>query len=163
MHSDYNDEERGFFQRFGFPIGIGAVGAVVAVLVLGHHSSGPPARTLRPPDVVMIRPMAPTPPPPTPPPEPPKEMVQKMVEQTPMDKPEDKPQDAPKEAPGGDDERHGQRLRRLRASSARRRERGLGRRIGGAQSRFGWYAGQVQRSVQEALSRNRITALAGIH
>lgn len=153
---DY-DEERGFFQRYGFVIGIGSVVALVAVLVFGHHPDGP-SRVVRPPDVVMVRPLLPTPPPPTPPPEPPKEIVQKMIDQTPMDKPEDKP-DAPKDSSpaittnvtGTGSDAFG-----LGGGAG---GNGAGGR-GGPHSRFGWYAGQVQRIVQEALGRSRVLSQA---
>jgi TonB family protein len=157
MAPDHDYEEPGFLERYGFVIGIGAVAAGVAALVLGHRSDGGPAREFRPPEVVMVHAV---PPPPTPPPpEPPKEIVQKMIDQTPMDKPEEKPDDAPKDpAPaittnvtGTGSDAFG-----LAAGGGKGGTGGGG----GARSRFGWYAGQVQRAVQEALSRNHILAQA---
>jgi protein TonB len=155
MTGDY--EERGFFQRFGFITGIGAVAAVASVFIFTHHS-GPDLRAIHPPEIVMVHPLLPTPLPPTPPPEPPKEIVQKMIEQTPMDQPEDKP-DAPKD-PGP--------ALTTNVVGSGSDAFGLGSGSGGGgsggrsgpHSRFGWYAGQVQRLVQEALSRNRATSLA---
>ena len=96
MAPQYEFDEPGFLQRYGFVIGIGAVAAAVAALLLVHRTGRPPAREIRPPDVVMVRPIPQQPTPP--PPEPPKEIVQKMIEQSPMDKPEDKPEEAPKDA-----------------------------------------------------------------
>lgn len=154
MTGDY--EERGFLQRFGFVIGIAAVAGVAAIFVFTHHS-GPGTKTIRPPEIVMIHPVLPPTPPPTPPPEPPREIVQKMIEQTPMDKPEDKP-DEPKDAQPA-----------VTTNIVGNGSDGFGLGAGGGggsggrsgpRSRFGWYAGQVQRMVQEALSRNRSTSLA---
>jgi len=155
MTGDY--EERGFLQRFGFVIGIAAVAGVAAIFVFTHHS-GPETKTLRPPDIVMVHPVLPPTPPPTPPPEPPKEIVQKMIDQTPMDKPEDKPEEPKDNQPavttnivGSGSDAFG-----LGAGGGRGGSGGGS----GPHSRFGWYAGQVQRVVQEALSRNRSTSLA---
>jgi len=151
------DEERGFFQRYGFVLGIGAVVGLVAVLVLGHRSERP-SRVIRPPDVVMVRPIL-TPPPPTPPPEPPKEIVQKMIEQSPMDKPEDKPDDAPKDpSPAITTNVTGTGSDAFGLSGGGGRGSGSGG--GGPHSRFGWYAGQVQRIVQDALSRSHVLSQA---
>jgi periplasmic protein TonB len=156
MAYDQHYEEPGFFQRYGFAIGIGGAAAVIAALTLGRHAQSGPSREIRPQEVVMVHPV-PTPPTP-PPPEPPKEVVQKMIEQTPMDKPEEKPDDAPKDPPaittnvtGTGSDAFG-----LSAGGGRGGSGGGG----GGGSRFGWYAGQVQRAVQEALSRNRVLAQA---
>ncbi len=152
-----NYEERGFFQRFGFLIGIGALVAIGAVFVLAHRSDGSRGPMRRPPEIVMVHPLLPTPLP-TPPPEPPKEIVQKMIEQTPMDKPEDKPE-APKDsAPAVTTNVVGNGSDAFGLSPGS----GGGRSGGGSgpHSRFGWYAGQVQRAVQDALNRNSITARA---
>ncbi len=153
MSREHQYEEPGFFQRYGFIIGIGAAAAGVVALALGRRSHGEPAREIRPPQIVMIHPLPQTPTPP--PPEPPKEIVQKMMEQTPMDKPEEKPDDAPKDpAPAITTNVTGT------GSDAFGLGGGGGRGgtggEGGARSRFGWYAGQVQHAVQEALSRNHV-------
>jgi TonB family protein len=151
MAPQYEYDEPGFLQRYGFAIGIGALAAAGAALILGHRQHGEPAREIRPPEVVMVRPV---PQPPTPPPpEPPKEVVQKMLEQTPMDKPEEKPDDAPKDpAPAITTNLTGTGSDAFGLSAGGGGGGGTGG--GGARSRFGWYAGQVQRLVQEALSRN---------
>jgi outer membrane biosynthesis protein TonB len=156
MSHDNQYEEPGFLKRYGFAIGIGGAVAVCVALTLGRHTQGP-AREIRPQEVVMVHPVPPPPPTP-PPPEPPKEIVQKMIEQAPMDKPEEKPDDAPKEAPaittnvtGSGNDGFG-----LSAGGGRGGSGGGG----GGGSRFGWYAGQVQRAVQEALARNHVLAQA---
>jgi protein TonB len=159
MSEDYNDEERGFFQRYGFALGIGAVAVVVGVMVLGHHSGGSTTRTIRPPEVVMIHPVLPTPPPPTPPPEPPKEVVQKMIEQTPMDKPEDKPEPPKDAAPALTTNVVGTGTDAFGLGAGGGGGGGSGG-SGGSHSRFGWYAGKVQVAIQAALRRNSITGQA---
>jgi hypothetical protein len=158
MNYDDDYEKRGFFQKFGFGLGIGAVGIIGAAVVIGQISKGNSAPPPRMPEVVMIRPLPPPPPPP--PPEPPKEVVEKMVEQEPIDQPEPKPDDRPKDpapaavttsltGPGSDGFGLG--------------AAGSGGLLGGGggngrHSRFGWYAGEVQTTIQEALSRNRVTS-----
>ena len=103
----------------------------------------------------------PIPQPPTPPPpEPPKEIVQKMIEQTPMDKPEEKPDEAPKDvAPAITTNVTGNGSDAFGLSGGRGGSGGTGG-SGGARSRFGWYATQVQRAVQDALSRNHVVGQA---
>lgn len=154
MNTDYQYDEPGFLKRYGFVIGIGALAAAVAALVLGHRTQSGPAREIRPQEVVMVRPLPQQPTPP--PPEPPKEIVQKMIEQTPMDKPEDKPEDAPKDpSPAITTNVTGNGSDAFGLSGGGGGGSGSGGG-GGARSRFGWYAGQVQRAIQDALSRNHI-------
>jgi outer membrane biosynthesis protein TonB len=157
MARESNYEEPGFLQRYGFVIGIGAVVAGVAALVLLHHNHGAPSREIRPPEIVMVRPLPQQPTPP--PPEPPKEVIQKMVEQTPMDRLEEKPDDAPKDpSPAISTNVTGSGSDAFGLSGG-----GGGRGAGGGggpHSHFGWYAGQVQQLVQEALSRNRVLGQA---
>ena len=100
---NYEDEyeKRGFLQKYGFVLGIGAIGITVGAMVIGQITKGSTAARAGVPEVVMIRPLPEPPPPPPPPPEPPKEVVEKMVEQEPIDQPEDKPDDSPKDGPGG--------------------------------------------------------------
>lgn len=155
MPMDYDESERGFFQKYGFVAGIGAMVLIGGGLVANNvmHQARSPVVTM--PEVVMIRPLPPPPPPPPKPPDPPKETEDKMVEQTPVDTPEPKPDDAPKPSaplttgvtgPGNDGF-------------------GLGAGGGGgggggggrAHSRFGWFAGEVQATVQAALARNPVT------
>jgi len=156
MAPEHHYEEPGFLQRYGFVLGIGAVAAAVAALLLGHKSHGEPAREIRPPEVVMVHPVPQQPTPP--PPEPPKEIVQKMIEQTPMDKPEDKPDDAPKDAPAITTNVTGSGSDAFGLGGGGGRSGSGG--DGGTRSRFGWYASQVQRAVQDALGRNRTLAQA---
>jgi TonB family protein len=156
MSHEQQYDEPGLLQRYGFVIGIGAVVAGVAALVLLHHSNGAPSRVIKPPDVVMVRPLPQQPTPP--PPEPPKQVVEKMIEQTPMDRMEEKPDDAPKDAPAISTNVTGSGSDAFGLSGGGGGRGGGGG--GGPHSRFGWYAGQVQQMVQEALSRNRVLGQA---
>jgi hypothetical protein len=157
---NYEDEyeKRGMLQKYGFVLGIAAIGIVVGAMVVGQLTKKDKVQSHRMPDVVMIRPL---PPPPPPPPEPPKEIIQKMIEQEPIDQPEDKPDDHPKEAP--------QAAVTTNITGPGNDGFGLGGPgsgglLGGGgsghHSRFGWYAGEVQKTVQEALSRNNLTSRA---
>ena len=158
MAHDFDYEERGAGQKYGFAIGIVAIVAIVVVLVVWHHSTGDTGPAARRPDVVMIHPVLPTPPP-TPPPEPPKEVAQKMIEQTPMDHPEDKPE-APKDAtPAVTTNVTGTGSDAFGLSGGKGGGGGGGGG-GGSHSRFGWYATQVQRAIQAALSHNQVTGQA---
>jgi outer membrane biosynthesis protein TonB len=162
MHADTEYEESGFLRKYGFVFGIGVVvltaaGVVVGQVAKGDHSAPPRAQ-----EVFIVRPMPPPPPTPPPPPppktvEPPKEVVEKMVEQTPLDQPENKPDDRPKDSasplttsltgPGNDGFGLG-------AGNGFGTGRGG---TGGGGSRFGWYAGEVQQAIQDALNRNPVT------
>ncbi|MEO8350649.1 MAG: TonB C-terminal domain-containing protein [Chthoniobacteraceae bacterium] len=166
--SDFFDEEDepNFFQRHR------ALSAVLGVLVLGgiiigakklgHQEEGP----RRSQNVTMVNLPPPPPPPPPkiePPPPPQTPQEQKMIEQAPIDEPEDKPQDDPPPAPDlstglqGDGPPDGFGLSgRGGAGSG---FGGSGRRGG---SKWGWYAGQVQSKIQEAMRNNRRTRNANL-
>jgi hypothetical protein len=159
MNYEDDYEKRGFLQKYGFVLGIGAIGIVVGSLVIGQISKGNTAAPHRMPEVVMIRPL---PPPPPPPPEPPKEIIQKMIEQEPINQQEDKPDEHPKDqapaavttnitGPGND-------AFGLGGPGSGGLLGGGG--SGGHHSRFGWYAGEVQKTVQDALNRNSVTSRA---
>jgi TonB family protein len=162
---DFEDEyeERGFFKKYGFAMGIGAVGLVIGGLIVGQVAKADKTPVRRTADIVMVKPL-PAPPPPPPPKvqEPPKEVAQKMIEQTPVDEPEQKPDDSPKDAApalttgltGSGSDGFG--------LGVDRGGRGFGNGGGGGgpRSRFGWFAGEVQKTIQDALSRNRVTNMA---
>lgn len=163
---DDEEEEDGFIARHW-----GKGLTLLIVLGLGvwayFEMSGKSTPTYKAPErqVVSIQlPKLPPPPPPPPklPPPPPPE--QKMVEQTPVAEAEKKPDPSPPKAdeppalgtnirgPGGSD---GFGL----GSSGN--GRGLGRAgSGGGGSKWGWYAGQVQTRIGEALRNNRKTRSA---
>jgi hypothetical protein len=160
MNFEDDYEKRGFLQRYGFVVGIGAIGLVAGAMVIGQIAKSDHAQVHRMPDVVMIRPLPEPPPPPPPPPEPPKEIVQKMIEQEPINQQEDKPDDRPKDsAPAVTTNVTGTGSDAFGLSGPGSGG-GTGGGGGGHRSRFGWYAGEVQRSIQEALSRNTLTSRA---
>jgi TonB family protein len=156
---EYDESEASGIRKYGFLLGVGLLGLIGAGLVVAQIAMGDHKAVSHMPEVVMIRPLPPPPPPPPKPPEPPKEMEQKMVEQQPMDQPEDKPDDSPKDSPALTTSLTGPGNDGF----------GLGKGNGGGYgsggeghhgSRFGWYATEVQRSVQEALNRNPVARQA---
>lgn len=158
MNFDEQYEERGPLQKYGFPLGIGAVALVVIVLVAGQLTKTKKEAPRKQQEVVMIKPL-PTPPPPPQqkPPEPPKETVDKMMEQTPVDANEDKPDEAPAEAPGVTTSITGTGGPDFGLKAAR----GGGDMVGSggghkASSPFGWYAARVTKSIQSALARDGV-------
>jgi outer membrane biosynthesis protein TonB len=159
MNFEDDYEKRGFLQRYGFVVGIGGIGLVIGALVVGQIAKSDHSEVHHMPEVVMIRPLPEPPPPPPPPPEPPKEVIEKMIQQDPIDQHEDKPDDAPKDAApaittnvtGNGSDAFG-----LGGPGSGGGSGGGG----GHHSRFGWYAGEVQRSIQEALSRSSLTSRA---
>ncbi|MBS0631605.1 MAG: hypothetical protein JSS11_06800 [Verrucomicrobia bacterium] len=153
--------KRGFFQRYGFLLGVLGIAAVVGIIFAGQSLIGKgKARARSAPEPMMVR-IAPLPPPPPPPPPPPQAMEQKMISQTPVADDEQKPEEAPAPAAaevgtnitgtGGPD-----------AFGLSGGGSGGGTRIArrSSGSRWGWYAASVQRSIGEALRRNDVTRTA---
>jgi TonB family protein len=151
-------EQRGFFQRFGFVLGIVGIVAVVAVIFLGQSlfkkSIAPPRKA---PEVTMIKIVPPaTPPPPPPPPPPQQKLEQKMIEQTPIENEEQKPDEAPAPAAAS----LGTNIQGSGGPDAFGLSgNGRGTVLGGGParataSRWGWYAGHVQSSISDALRKN---------
>lgn len=158
MNFDDQYEQRGFLQRFGFPIGLGVVVLGVVALIVSQMMKVKKEEPRRMPEVVMIRPL-PTPPPPPQqkPPEPPKETVEKMMEQTPVDSNDEKPDEAPAEAPGVTTNITGTGGPDFGLKAGR----AGGDTLGGGSSRgpnspFGWYAARVSKTVQAALTRDGV-------
>jgi protein TonB len=159
-------DERGFFARNRIAIILGVVallliGGVVttAIMLSGQHISPPKPQEF----VVHLLPPPPQPPPPPPPP-PPKEPPPppKMVEQPPVNKPEEKPKDTPKApdrppAPGP-------------VATGPPSDEGIGGgggtggggTGGGGGSKYGWFAGEVQSAITDALGRNDKTRAASV-
>jgi len=161
----FNDdqyEQRGFLQKYGFALGIGAVGLVVVGLIVGQMMNGKKEAPRKQQEVVMIRSIpTPLPPPQQKPPEPPKQTEEKMMDQTPVDASEDKPDDSPAEAPGISTSLTGPGGMDMGLRAARPG----GDLIGGSGSKgprspFGWYAAKVQKSIQDALGRHSVTSKA---
>lgn len=151
--------KRGFFQRYGFLLGVLGIAAVVGIIFAGQSLIGKgKAKPRSTPEVMMVR-IAPLPPPPPPPPPPPQAMEQKMISQTPVADDEQKPEEAP--APAAPDV--GTNITGTGGPDAFGLSGGgvsgggtkIARRSSG--SRWGWYAASVQRSIGEALRRNAVT------
>jgi periplasmic protein TonB len=160
--SDDQYEQRGFLQKYGFPLGIGAVGLVVIGLIVGQMMTGKKEAPRRQQEVVMIRSIPAPPSPPQPKlPEPPKQTVDQMIKQDTISPDEDKPDDSPAEAPGITTSLVGSGGADFGLKAARPG----GDLLGGSGSKgpsspFGWYGRKVIKSVQDALSRNRLTSRA---
>lgn len=164
-----HDEDEGFFEKHRVKIIIAAVvilgGAIVLVAL---NTKSEPARKA-PERLVSIQ-LPPPPPPPLPPPppkiQPPPPPEQKMIEQTPVEdepKPEPKPVDEPPPAMGtaikgnGPGDGFG-----LSGTGKGGGIGGLGGNGGRAASKWGWYAGQVQSRIADALRQNKKTRAASI-
>lgn len=164
-----DNEEKSFLEEHR---GIVALGAILliggVVVVFANKPSSGPSKPKPPPEMQMIKLMPPPPPPPPklPPPPPPPSLTpppkQEMVEQEPV-KEEEKPPEAAPEAPPAE-------LSIDAAGTGPGDSFGLvgrpggkggtgGNQIGGTKggSRYGWYAGQVQSVIQEALLKNEKT------
>lgn len=164
----WDDEEEpapGFFRRHRLKLSLGFVAASVGGLgwMLATTPSGPAAPVRHSPETIIRVQLPPPPPPPPkiPPPPPPQD---KMVEQTPVAEPPAPPAPAPPKAeppPGlgtgvkgngaGDSFGLG--------ASGNGVIGGTGQGGGGG-SQFGWYAGQVQRTIADALRQNPKTRTA---
>jgi periplasmic protein TonB len=156
-YQDFADEEeKSFFKRNRILIVVGVVLALiigtVGVLVKMYGKIPPPHK---PEEIVIhLQPPPPMPPPPPPPPPPPQPPEQKFVEQPKDLKPLEKPKDEmknPDKPPGPP-----------AAASGPPSDFGLGGPGGGGGgdggggggSRWGWYAGEVQARIAEALRQN---------
>jgi len=158
---DYT-EKRNFFGRFGFLIGVGAVGLVVVVVFSQALTKAGRGPVHKEPEVVMVRPLGPTPPPPPPPPPQvvPRQEMMRQDALTDQDvRPEDQAQATPANSLGTNLTGNGP----ADGFGLGRRDQGIfaGGGTGGAggsgASRFGWYAAGVVQSVSEALRRNPAT------
>jgi hypothetical protein len=151
---DDEEDNRSFVQRYRGAIGVIAVAVIAVVFAIRMIArSGPSPR--RESSLVLIS--VPTPPPPPPvqtaPPEP------KMDEQTfqPEDKPVEEPPKPPDQPPIGTNIKGDGTANSFGLGNSG--GNGFGSRAGSA-SRFGWYAGQVQSKISEALRNNRKTHTA---
>jgi protein TonB len=174
---DDDDDEPTFLQRHRFAVGfiafIAVLGAIVAIgiQILGNH--GAPAKVSQ---VTMIKLL---PPPPTPPPTPPPQVqpqptVQQMIDQKQMMEPETKPEKPDQkrdEPPKAHDKAPGPLGLNAKGEGAgdafglvgKPGGNGLfGDGGGGGGSRWGWYAGEVQSRVEDALQKNSRTRSAAL-
>ncbi len=158
---DFQDDEPGFFQKYGFAIGLAVVFLILGGVGAGIYffSGKIPAPKKQEEIMVHLQPPPPLPPPPPPPPPPklpPPPPQPKMVEQTPpkpneaKPKPDNKSPDKPPGPPGP-------------AATGPASEFGLGGGGGGGGgiggddgggSKYGWYANSVINSIHDALARN---------
>ncbi|MEX1117958.1 MAG: TonB family protein [Terrimicrobiaceae bacterium] len=172
--ADFDDEEEpGFFKKYRVPIILGVVVALGAGAWALMPKEKPKKRTASVSMVNIMPPPPPTPPPPTPPPTPPPEQPQdqeidqdqpEFVEET---QPEAAPQpDSPPEeaAPLGTNiEGDGSDGFGLQGKGGGGMIGGLGtgNRQGG--TKFGFYAGQVQTRVAQAMRSNKRTRSATLN
>jgi periplasmic protein TonB len=154
FEEDEERDERPFFKRYWIPIAVLVVaGAAIGITLKTIANSAATAR--KAPTVISLS-LAPPPPPPpvqTPPPE----VVQDQQTFQPEEKAEDEPPKPPDEPPIGTN------IKGDGSSNGFNLSNSAGSGIGGGKtnaSRFGWYAGQVQSKVSEALRANRKTRSA---
>ena len=159
MNDDEFSEKRSFLQRFGFLIGIFAVVGGVAAVFGSQILAQRHVPLTRAQQITMVRLLPAPPPAPPPPPPPPQRVIEdKMIEQTPIDDPEPKPDDKPAEAAAvgtsivGNGPADGFGLGANRSGGFL--AGGSGRHGG---STWGWYAGEVQTAIGDALRRNAHT------
>lgn len=170
----WDEDDDGFWDRHRTKVILGAiflVGGGVGAYVISTPGKVPPVRPKAPVMMVSLPPLPPPPPPPPPPklPPPPEEPEQKMVEQTPVEEPEPKPEEPkPDDSPpplgtalqgNGPPDGFG-----LSGSGGNGMlgGNGNGTRGGRGGSKYGWYAGQVQTRIAEALRKNNRTRSASL-
>jgi len=163
----YDEEELGLFQQYRVLIVCGII-AAIAIAVWFAKGRFETSRARQDQRIVMIDlppPPAVTPPPPPPSklPPPPMETEQKMIAQEPVNAVEAKPDEAPASA-----------LPAVRTSLVGNGADGFGLRAGNSffgggngktenrdnNSRWGWYATQVQSAISQALQSNNNTRIA---
>ncbi len=152
--ADDDPDERSFFQRYRLAVALVVVMLTIAAVAIKMASSKGSAPRRQLSLVVVSLPPPPPPPPQQAPPEP------KMVEQQTFER-EEKPQEEPPKPP--DQPPIGTNIK----GDGRADSFGLSGSTGDGFSssgtvgtRFGWYAGQVQSKVEEALRNNRKTRSA---
>ncbi len=171
-----NDEdEPGFFRRNR----VALVAGVAVVIVLGASAyfwTGKEAKVVRrAPEISMVKLVALPPPPPPPPPAPPKERPPEPVVKQPEFQPEEKPaEEKPPEAPKTDEPPAAPLGTNIQGEGndgfglAKGGGNGGGNTLGGngkgggGGTRWGWYAGQVQSRVSEAIRGHRLTRSASL-
>jgi periplasmic protein TonB len=170
----YEEEERDSFQKYRAIIGCGLIAAIAIAVWFGQRFFRQTSRPRQEQRVVMVNlPPPPVraapPPPPAQPPPIPTESEQKMIAQEPVSETESKPDEtskvgpSPGESPGpgtniqGDGPADGFGLRAGNGLGG-----GTGKTTsgGGRNSRWGWYAGQVQGAISHALQSNTNTRAA---
>lgn len=170
-HIHEEDEEPGFLRKFGVWIVVGLVlvgGAGAWLALRGESKPKPRVAQTR---MVELMPVVPPPPPPPPPPpqEPPPEQPPE-VEDQPDFQPEEAPTEAPpaEEPPAADEAPLGTSIVGdgpgdgfgLAAGGGMGVIGGKGKGGGSGGTKFGWYAGQVQSRVSDALRKHPKTRSA---
>jgi len=161
---DNQDDEPGFFQKYGLALGMLVVILLAGGIAVSIHLFAGKVTPKKPQEIAVHLEPPPAPPPlPPPPPPPPPPPEQKMVEQPPVNKPEEKPKDTPKN-PDHPPSNPGP------VASGPPSDFGLGGSgIGdgsggnGGGSKYGWFAGQVQQAIADALRKNARTHDAKLH
>jgi protein TonB len=167
-HFGHEEEKESFLERHALKLVFGAAVVAIGAFVYFHKPgpTPPPAKLER---MVMIAPLPPPPaikpPPPPPPQKPPEEKMEKETAAE-VTKPVEKP--APAKAP----EDPAPLGTNLKGDGAGLSGLGSGSGLGGGTlgnggagkggSRFGWYAGQVQSKISEALRSNPKTKNANL-
>jgi len=154
FESDEEEDKRSFFQRYRFAlvgIAIAWVLVILAIRMIARSAGPPPKQT----SLVLIS--LPPPPPPPPVQTAPPETVRDEQTFQPEEKPEEEPPKPPDQPPigtniKGDGSSNGFNLGNSQGN-------GFGGQ-GAKSTRFGWYAGQVQSRIAEALRDNRKTRAA---
>jgi protein TonB len=164
--TDNEDDERGFFRRNLVMLILGGLALVGGGYVYATHTPSKSTGKKKIDMVSITMPSIPPPPPPPPPPkqeEPPPEKEEEMVaqeevkqdDQKPDDKPADKPADEPLGTAIGGGTGGGLGLGGGGGGG------GIGGNGGKGGSKWGWYAGQVQSRLADALRSNLLTKRAG--
>jgi protein TonB len=170
----YEEDEQSFFQKHRVVIGCGLLVVLAIAVWFGQRIFDQNSRPRREQNFIMVNvppppPLPPPPPPPSQAPSPPTESDDnKMIEQVPVDQMEAKPDETAK-PPASDSAALGTSIQGngssdgfgLGAGNGFGSVGGTGKTIGhGTNSRWGWYAGQVQSAISQALLSNNHTRTA---
>jgi outer membrane biosynthesis protein TonB len=167
----YEEDEQSFLQKHRLMVGFGLLAAIAIAVWLGQKVFDQNTRPRHDQDFVMVDlpPPPPAPPPPSQAPPTPTESDDKMVEQSPVDETETKPDVAPKDQAPANEAALGTSIQGngssdgfgLAAGNGSGSIGGTGRSAShGSGSRWGWYAGQVQNEISQALQNNHSTRTA---
>ncbi|HVM59338.1 MAG TPA: TonB C-terminal domain-containing protein [Verrucomicrobiae bacterium] len=173
----YEEDEPSFFQKHRVIVGCGLVAALAIAVWFGQKLVNQTSRSHQEQRMVMVRlpPPPVTPPPPPPPrsqlPPPPTESEQKMIAQVPVVDMETKPDNTTKtETPADDSPGLATSIQGDGSGDGfglHAGNNGLGfgtgkttTGTGGRGSRWGWYAGQVQSAISQALQNDKNTRTA---
>ena len=154
IEGDEEEDKRSFFQRYRFALvglAIAWVLVILAIRIIARAAGPPPKQT----SLVLVS--LPPPPPPPPVQTPPPETVRDEQTFQPEEKPEEEPPKPPDQPPIGTN------IKGDGSSNAFNLGNSKGTGFGDQSTkstRFGWYAGQVQSRISEALRNNSKTRAA---